>query len=229
MARVLLIEDDSSLGLSVRISLTSDGHTVHWSQALAEATDIYNSFEAELIILDLGLPDGNGLDFCTMVRNEGSTVPIIILTAHGTLQARLDGLNTGADDYVTKPFDMPELLARVSALLRRRGWHGVGDQVQLGHLKVDFRRHLAWQDESSVSLTNLELKLLRYLVENPNKPVSRNELLSRVWGISSGVQTRTVDVFVGRLRKLIEDDPSHPMVLRSVRGVGYQLFMGESS
>ena len=113
-------------------------------------------------------------------------------------------MSCGIDDYVTKPFDMPELLARVSALLRRRGWHGVGEQVQLGHLKVDFRRHLAWQDENSVSLTNLELKLLRYLVENPNKPVSRNELLSRVWGISSGVQTRTVDVFIGRLRKLID-------------------------
>ena len=223
MALILIVEDDDTLGMTLEVSLAGGGHQVHWSRSLAAAREAFVSYPPDLILLDLGLPDGKGLKLCREVRAAGSIIPILILTAQGTLHARVDGLSAGADDYVTKPFELPELMARIDAQLRRRRWHGPGERARIGRLEIDWQRRQAWKDGEAVTLTELELRLLRYLVEQKGQVVSREDLLARVWHQNPSTRTRTVDVFVARLRRYIEEDTSAPRYLLNVRGVGYRL------
>jgi len=223
MADILLVEDDNTLGMTLEMNLGMSGHQVRWATTLAEATAFIEESPPDLIVLDLGLPDGDGLDLCRDQRDAGRIAPILMLTARGTLESRILGLQSGADDYVPKPFDLPELLARVDALLRRQQWHRPGDNVEIGLLRVDFRRRQAWKDEEEITLTDLEFRLLRYLLDHQNEAVSREELLSKVWDLSPNTRTRTVDVFVGRLRRHIEEDNTKPIHLVNIRGVGYKL------
>jgi DNA-binding response OmpR family regulator len=223
LGQILLIEDDQSLGISLGISLRTADHTVDWVTSVSHARASVERNVPDLIILDLGLPDGDGLDFCASIRARGQTVPVIILTARTSLESRLMGLELGADDYVCKPFDVPELLARVDAQLRRRTWEGPGERLHVGRLEIDLARKEAWVDGASKDLTELEWRLLSYLLEQNERPVSRGQLLTRVWGIDAEVQTRTVDTFISRLRKLIEEEPRSPKHLLSVRGLGYRL------
>ena len=181
MAHILLIEDADTLGMSLEMSLTGQGHEVTWCRNLETATASFGIRPPDLLLLDLGLPDGDGLAFCAYVRAEGSIAPIVVVTARDSLFSRVEGLKAGADDYVTKPFELPELLARVDALLRRQRWHGAGDVVEVGALEVDFRRRSARRQGIEVGLTELEFKLLRYLVDRAGEVVSREELLARVW------------------------------------------------
>ena len=177
----------------------------------------------DLIILDLGLPDGDGLELCDSLREKQQIMPILVLTARDSLMARVEGLSAGADDYMTKPLELPELLARVHALLRRQGWHGRGDTLKVGCLEADFKQRRALRDGRTANLTELEFKL-HYLVRNSARIVTREELLTEVWEQSAQTRTRTVDVFISRLRHLIESNPTKPGArLRNVRGVGYQL------
>ena len=162
-----------------------------------------------------------------MLRAEGSIIPIVVLTAQGTLHARVEGLGSGADDYVTKPFELPELMARIEAQLRRERWHGPGEITEVGKLSIDWRRREASRDGEPVNLTDLELRLLRYLLERGGQVVTREELLARVWRQDPSTQTRTVDVFMARLRRQIEDDTTRPRHLVNVRGVGYRLIAGD--
>ena len=223
MPHILLVEDTETLGVSLQLSLTEHGHRVTWVRTLAEARLRFQEDKPEMILLDLGLPDGDGFDFCREVRGTGCITPIIVVTARETLQSRVEGLSIGADDYVTKPFELPELIARVDAVIRRQLWYGAGQRNQIGRLEYDLRRRVAWVDGETASMTELEFNLLQYFLGRPNQPIAREELLVRVWGQSASMQTRTVDVFVGRLRRLIEVDPSKPKVLMNVRGVGYRL------
>ena len=223
MAAILVVEDDPTLGMTLEMSLGAAGHDVRLCATLRDAERTRHEWPPDLIVLDLGLPDGDGLRLCEAVRDSGSIAPILILTARGTLDARVQGLQSGADDYVAKPFELPEVLARIEALLRRRRWHGAGDSVDVGLLRIDFRLRKAWRGSEPVALTELELDLLRYLLDRPGEVVTREELLSRVWGVSSHSKTRTVDVFVSRLRKLLEPDPAAPAHLLSIRGLGYRL------
>ena len=225
MTDILLVEDAVTLGMSLELSLKAAGYAVIWVKSLDEARKSLDTIHPKLVILDLGLPDGDGLEFCQKIRGRGQILPVLILTARDSLLARVEGLSAGADDYMTKPFELPELLARVAALLRRQRWHGGGDQVVVGNLEVDFQRRHAHREGDPVALTEMEFKLLDYLVRHANQVVSREALLTQVWGHSANTKTRTVDVFVSRLRQILETDPTNPQYLRNVRGVGYQLLL----
>ncbi|MEE2755182.1 MAG: response regulator transcription factor [Myxococcota bacterium] len=225
MARILIIEDAEILGMSIQVALEEFGHDIHWCRNLERANQALEAFQPELIILDLGLPDGDGTDFCRNLRATGSIIPLIIVTARETLAARIEGLSVGADDYVVKPFELPELVARVNALYRRQKWHGPGEIRTVGRLTVDLTRRIALRDDEQLELTDTEFRLLAYLMSHPNQPLSRAELLVNVWGQSGSTQTRTVDVFIGRLRRWVEAEPSQPTVITNVRGLGYRLSM----
>ena len=223
MARILMIEDAEILGMSIQVTLEEIGHRVRWCRTLSNARRALEAFQPELIILDLGLPDGDGTDFCRRLRAGGSIIPLIIVTARETLAARIEGLAVGADDYVVKPFELPELVARVNALCRRQKWHGPGEIQTVGHLQVDLNRRIALREGHPLELTDTEFRLLSYLLSHPDQPLSRSELLVNVWGQNGATQTRTVDVFIGRLRRWIEIEPSQPKVITNVRGIGYRL------
>lgn len=223
MAEIFLVEDDATLALSLEMSLEAHGHQVTVCRRLSEAREALAQTLPDLLLLDLGLPDGDGLELCEELRDSGAFLPILMLTARGTLGARVDGLRAGADDYLAKPFDLPELLARVAALLRRKRWHQGGEVLELGRLRLDLANQSAQTDDEEAHLTEMEWRLLSYLINRRGQVVSRDELLRRVWQSSPDSQTRTVDVFISRLRRLIEEDSGRPRLLVSVRGVGYRL------
>lgn len=225
MANVLLVEDDQTLGLTLRLALNAHGHDIQVAPTLARAREVG---AVDLIVLDLGLPDGDGLDFVTELRKRSDITPILVLTARSTLADRVDGLRHGADDYLTKPFDLPELVARIDALLRRHGWARPTstqtiERAQVGRLTVDFRTHESSCDGEPVTLSDLELRFLRHLLDNPGTVVTREELLTDVWELPPTSRTRSIDTFVYRLRRVIEVDPSRPAILLSVRGAGWRL------
>lgn len=223
MAEILVVEDDRTLGMTLEMALTSSGHEARLCRTLEAARASLGRSSPDLIILDLGLPDGEGLDLCRELREAGRITPILVLTARESLRDRVAGLELGADDYVTKPFELPELIARVEAFLRRRRWHGAGGEVRVGRLRVDFDRHEASRDGEPIEMTDLELRLLHYLVDCEGRVVPREDLITQVWGLPASTRTRSPDVFVARLRRFIEEDPSRPELLLNIRGVGYRL------
>lgn len=228
MARILLVEDDPTLSLSLEVSLTAQGHEMTCCRLLADAQEAAADQAFDLVLLDLGLPDGDGLELCRSLRRRGSILPILMLTARGTIEARVEGLSVGADDYLPKPFELPELIARIEALLRRKAWHGPGERFALGHLELDFRNRQAWRDGEPTHLTDMEYRVLEYLVDRHGDVVTRSELLERVWRLSADNQTRTVDVFMSKLRRHIESEGSGK-VLVTVRGEGYRLLVPDTS
>ena len=227
MARILVIEDDTTLALSLRVALTIAHHDAAVASSLAAARAELAKTPPALIVLDLGLPDGDGLMLLRELRLAQNFVPILALTARSTLEDRVVGLRHGADDYVTKPFDMGELLARIAALLRRQSWTPPApetqDKARVGRLAVDFRTREARSDDQPVTLSDLELRFLRYLLAHEGSVVTREELLVKVWELAPGNRTRSIDTFVYRLRRLIEPDPARPVHLKSLRGAGYRL------
>ena len=223
-AQILLVEDDDTLGMTLEMTLSASGHRVTLAATLADARRAVEAEPPELVVLDLGLPDGDGLDLLSEMRLAGNDAAVLILTARGTLRSRVQGLNLGADDYLTKPFELPELLARVGALLRRHvRAKAEPERVRVGALEVDMDRLRAWRNGEELVLTELEHRLLRFMVERRGEVVSRELLLAAVWGVDPTTRTRTVDVFMGRLRRHIELDPAQPRTLLSVRGIGYRL------
>jgi DNA-binding response OmpR family regulator len=223
VAEILIVEDDHTLGVTLEMSLRASGHEIVLCRTLEAARLAVSNAPPDLVLLDLGLPDGEGLDLLREMREAGSLTPILVLTAREMLRDRVEGLELGADDYITKPFELPELHARIDAFLRRLRWHGAGGKVEVGLLCVDFDRHECEVGGEPVNLTDLELRLLRYLVEREGKAVPREELITQVWGLPASTQTRSVDTFISRLRRFVEEDPSHPQCLLNIRGVGYRL------
>ena len=222
VARVLVVDDDVTVREVVVSYLRAGGHTVVEAADGSEALRAMRSDPADLVVLDLMMPGIDGLEVCRLLRAAGD-VPIIMLTALGAEVDRVVGLESGADDYVTKPFSPRELVLRVDALLRR-----VGDQagpetgtVVDGDLVVDAGRHEATLEGRPLALTSREFDLLRFLVTNPGTAYSRDELLQQVWGWSFGDQS-TVTVHVRRLREKVESDPKRPSRLVTVWGVGYR-------
>jgi two-component system, OmpR family, alkaline phosphatase synthesis response regulator PhoP len=224
---ILLIEDEPGLVLTLKDRLTREGYEVDSAQdgnlGLASAMRGL----ADLIILDLMLPGRGGLDICRDLRQKGIETPILMLTARGQTVDKVLGLKLGADDYLTKPFEMPELLARVEVLMRRnRNAAGPGAAFyNFGNIEVDLRRASATRGGEPVALSTREFELLRYFIEHRSVAISRDELLSNVWHYDAGTTTRTVDVHVAWLRQKLEDDAKRPQWIMTVHGLGYK-FLG---
>lgn len=230
MNRVLVVEDEPGLVMALTQRLTSEGYEIETARDGERGFELGLSRAFDVIILDLMLPRKNGFDLCRDLRQHGIETPIIMLTARGQVVDKVVGLKLGADDYLTKPFAMLELLARVEALLRRSvAIHGSSsnrrhgpDVYQFGTLRVDLRRTLVTRDNKPVNVSAREFKLLRYLIEHTGATISRDELLNEVWGYNSSTTTRTVDVHISSLRQKIEEDPRHPRSIVTIHGFGYK-------
>ena len=224
---ILLIEDEPGLVLTLKDRLTREGYEVDAAQDGNQGLASAMRGQADLIILDLMLPGRSGLDICRDLRQKGIETPILMLTARGQTVDKVLGLKLGADDYMTKPFEMPELLARVEVLMRRnRNTTGAGAAFyNFGNIEVDLRRASATRGGEAVALSTREFELLRYFIDHRGSAVSRDELLSNVWHYDAGTTTRTVDVHVAWLRQKLEDDPKRPQWIMTVHGLGYK-FLG---
>jgi two-component system alkaline phosphatase synthesis response regulator PhoP len=222
--RVLLVEDEPGLRLTLSDRLVSEGYAVDAASdgetGLAQAS----SGAYDLIVLDVMLPRMNGFDICREVRHRGVTTPILMLTARGQVVDRVVGLKLGADDYLTKPFETIELMARLEALLRRRpsAAQPGGDTYRFGDIVVDFRRAEVTRGAQPIDLSAREFKLLRHFITHRGATLSREELLSDVWGYDETPLTRTVDVHVAGLRQKIEANPRSPEFIVTIHGLGYK-------
>jgi len=231
MSRILVVEDEDHIAQGLRYNLEAEGHDVELaSDGRSAATRLEDPGSAfDLVILDLMLPGMTGFEVARRARAAGNLVPILILTAKGATQDLVRGLEEGADDYLTKPFELDELLARIRGLVRRRRWDGVATpaegprSVAIGDATVHFDRFELETDGATHTLTTREAGLLRALLEREGQAVTRGELLEEVWGLRPETKTRVVDNFIVRLRRYVEKDPSHPKHIVSVRGHGYRL------
>jgi DNA-binding response OmpR family regulator len=221
--KLLLAEDEPSLSIVLSDRLEREGYSV---VAVHDGISAVNSAlrtAYDLIVLDVMMPGKNGFEVCHDLRAQGSNVPILMLTARSEVRDRVTGLKSGADDYLAKPFDTSELLARIEALLRRaKGTSGAQAIYEFGHVQVNTRRREVSRNGEVVPLSAKEYQLLCYLLERPNAVVSRDELLEQVWGYRAATNTRTVDVHLGQLRSKLEDDPKQPRHLLTVHGSGYR-------
>jgi two-component system alkaline phosphatase synthesis response regulator PhoP len=225
--RVLIVEDEESLVLTLRDRLLSEGYVVDVAMDGDSALDTGTRTLYDLILLDVALPGRSGFDVCRDLRSRGVQTPIVMLTARGQVIDRVLGLKLGADDYLTKPFDAAELLARMEAVLRRsRNLGGASaDGYAFGDVRVDFRSAVVTGPSGSIDLSGLEFKLLRYFVEHRGTVLSRDELLEKVWGYEAMPVTRTVDVHVASLRQKLERNAAKPEFFVTVHGLGYK-FVG---
>ena len=219
--RILIVEDDAPLARVLGDNLVFEGFDVECVGDGNVAVQCARDRPPDLVILDVMLPGRDGFELVGLLRRGSQTPPIIMLTARAQKADKLKGLNLGADDYVTKPFDLDELLARVNAVLRRAS-PGI-TRVVLGDVTIDFQALQATSARGPVRLTHLEFELLRYLAERQSRVVHRSELLREVWGYPDMPNTRSVDNAVARLRKKIEADPAQPRFIHTVHGDGYQL------
>jgi len=220
---LLLVEDEPTLLETLAWNLEQDGYAVVTAADGRVALDRFRESRPDLVILDLMLPGIPGTEVCRIIRQEAET-PIIMLTAKDSEIDKIVGLELGADDYVTKPFSLPELQARVRALLRRSEARVNVDApsgVDLGEVHVDIRGHRLLRDGRELRVRPKAFELLAFLVGHPGQVFTRDQLLEQVWGYEYGGETRTVDVHIHALRTLIEDDPAEPLFLHTVRGVGY--------
>ena len=222
--RILLVEDEPGLVMTLRDRLRSEGHAVDSALDGQTGLEMASGAVYDLIVLDLMLPRKSGMDVCRELRQRGVATPILMLTARGQTVDKVAGLKAGADDYLTKPFEMVELLARVEAMLRRAPAPGVtGDVYQFGGIRVDLRRTEVTRNGKPVTLSAKEFQLLRYLVEHRGTTVSRETLLSEVWGYGGVTSSRTVDVHVAWLRQKLEEDSRQPRWILTVHGMGYRM------
>ncbi len=218
--RVLVVEDDTDIAGVLRRSLDKEGYEVRVAGDGETALVAAGDFEPDAVVLDLGLPRLDGVEVCRRIRNGGD-VPILILTARDALEARVEGLDSGADDYLVKPFEREELLARLRALLRRRPPRGSAFLV-VGDLRLNPDSREAFRGDRELELTAREFELLEHMMRNERIVVSRQALLDEVWGYHPFAETNTVDVFVSNLRRKLEQG-GEPRVLHTIRGAGYVL------
>lgn len=224
---ILVVEDDINLLETLRYNLKSEGYEVFTAPEGAAAIEVARREKPNLIILDVMLPGMSGLDVCRILRKE-MTVPILMLTARAEETDKVTGLEIGADDYVTKPFSLRELFARVKAMLRRASavqtLPAAEEAIlQAGTLRIDTARHRVEKGQAKLELTPKEFDLLAFLAKNKGFVFSRSQLLEKIWGYDFAGDTRTVDVHIRWLREKIEDDPNEPRLLLTIRGVGYKL------
>lgn len=228
--RILLVEDERHLAAGLKLNLELDGYEVAVAGTAREAG--YQLVEPrgfDVIVLDVMLPDLDGMAFCRRLRESGNYTPVLMLTARDRPEDRVAGLEAGADDYLGKPFDLDELRARVASLLRRHAWSGRPEPARhvlaIGKGQVDFDAYTVVVEGEAVRLTQLEIDLLRYLASNAGRVVTREALLAHVWKLAQHPNTRVVDNFIMRLRRLLEPDAAEPVHLLSIRGAGYKLVL----
>jgi heavy metal response regulator len=219
--RILVVEDDKDLARFVQKGLQEERHAVDVAEDGEVGLDLASSNNYDLMIVDVMLPKVDGLTFCRRVRGWGSRTPILLLTARDTVEDKVAGLDTGADDYLTKPFAFAELVARVRALMRRSG-PGPAAQLKAADLVVDVAAHRAWRGGKEISLTNKEYALLEYLLRNRNRVLTRTAIIEHVWGLNYDPTTNIVDVHIRALRAKMDKDFTPPLIV-TVRGVGYML------
>ena len=223
MTRILVVEDDPGILRTVADNLKYEKYDVVTAMDGEVAYALRQSHPPDLMVLDLMLPRMSGLELCRKLRTEGDQVPILILTARSEEADRVLGLDFGADDYVTKPFSVPELMARIRALLRRtRSASSLPATLKFGQVEVDFKRYVARRRGKPIELTRKEFELLRFLASREDTPVTRDELLNKVWGFDFYPVTRTVDNHISGLRSKLERDPAKPVYIQTVHGVGYK-------
>lgn len=228
--RLLIVEDDIGISLALEDRFRADGYEVEIAANGRTGFERASTGDFDLIILDLILPEWDGLDVCRDLRRRGIDTPILMLTARAQLEDKLDGFSTGADDYLAKPFDIPELLARARVLIHRSArWNGPNPaQVyEFGDLRLGTKEATLWRAGEPIALSQKEYLLLHYFVTHPGQTLSRDELLKEVWRYDEGARSRTVDLHVGWLRKKIESDLRRPRWIRSVYGKGYQFLPEE--
>jgi DNA-binding response OmpR family regulator len=217
--RLLIVEDDDAIGRLLADNLTYDGFTVERASTADEALAALDHFEPELVLLDLMLPGADGFDLCRTLRSRQRRPAIIILSVRSEKDDKVRGLNLGADDYVTKPFALEELLARIRAVLRRHD--STLELLRLGDVEVDFRLRRVSRHGIDLGLSYREFQVLQYLAERPGKLVTRDTLLQAVWGYDQTPLTRSVDISIARLRRKLEADPHRPRFIRTAHGEGY--------
>ncbi len=222
--KILLVEDEAGLILTLTDRLEAEGFAVKSAADGESGLNIALSENFDLIILDVMLPKKNGYDVCRDLRQKSINTPVLMLTAKGETFDKVLGLKLGADDYLTKPFEVIELLARIEALLRRapQTQKNSPDSFSFGEVKIDFKRAEVTKRSQSIELSAMEFKLLQYLIENRGAVHSRNQLLDEVWGYDAMPSTRTVDVHVAWLRQKLEDNPKYPQFIQTVHGFGYK-------
>lgn len=226
MQRILIVEDEQAMLMGLKDNLEFEGYEVDTAEEGNLGLEKILSNTYDLVLLDVMLPNMSGFDICKKVRNEGIVTPIILLTAKGEEIDKVLGLELGADDYMTKPFSLRELFARIKAVLRRaepkeKVVHD--EDVVIGNLKVNFPNYEAFAGDEDIRMSHKEFEFLHFLWENRNKVVSRDDLLDNVWGTDYVPSSRTVDNFVLKLRHKIEEDTNNPKIILTVHGVGYKL------
>lgn len=226
VATILVVDDDPAISEMLTLVLESEGFKAVPVMDGTEAVAAFHQHEPDLILLDLMLPGMNGVDICRAIRTE-SSVPIVMLTAKTDTVDVVLGLESGADDYVTKPFKPKELIARIRARLRRIVEHEEAEIIHIGDIEIDVPQHIVTRDGEDLGLTPMEFDLLLEMARKPGQVFSREELLENVWGYSNSPDTRLVNVHVQRLRAKVEKDPENPRLVLTVRGVGYKTAHGE--
>lgn len=224
-SRILLVEDEESLAAGLEYNLQEEGYNVTRAEDGRKALNLISSWEYDLIILDIMLPYHDGFEIAQEIRKNSPQMPVLMLTARTDIKDRIKGLELGADDYVTKPFHLDELLLRIKRMLERKQWYrtSVKDNpvYRFGKNEIHFDTMTLKKGKKTIQLTYYEAMVLQYFVKHEGEIVSRKDLLKHVWNIQGEVETRTVDNFILRLRKYIEPHPSKPKYIRSVRSAGY--------
>ena len=220
---ILIIEDDVSILRGLKDNLTFEGYQVHTSPDGLEGLKLALEKHIDLLLLDIMLPGMNGYEICRRLKKDKPQVPIIMITARGSEMDTVAGLDIGADDYISKPFSIPELLARVRAVHRRSSTdqHEI-ETYSFGNVKLDFKKFQATLNDEQLKLSSKEFAIMKYLIEHEQEVIHRHELLEKVWGFDVTPTTRTVDNYILDLRKKLEEDPSNPKHIITVRGAGYK-------
>jgi two-component system alkaline phosphatase synthesis response regulator PhoP len=224
--KILIVEDEEHIADGLKLNLEAEGYETIVATDGISAVDLWRQGNFDLILLDIMLPGKDGLEVCRTIRKESGRVPVLFLTARDREDDRVEGFIAGGDDYLTKPFNLQELLLRVAAIFRREVWYGTNklktDRLKFGHYWVDFKTYRARGNEGEVELSQKECMIMKFLAEHANEVVSRDMILDAVWGYDIYPSNRTVDNFIVKLRKLFEPDSAKPIYLHTVWGTGYK-------
>ena len=225
MQRILIVEDEPHLAQGLKYNLESEQFQVDILATAEQALPVFSQYD--MMILDVMLPEMDGVELLERIRESDHRYPVLILSAKTAQEDRVAGLTAGADDYMTKPFSLGELILRIKRILKRQTWYarmtGLHARFYFGDYWIDFNTFEALTNNGSLHLTQYECYIMKYLIENKDRPISREELLDHVWGYRE-METRTVDMFLARLRKLFEQDRKNPRHLKSIRSVGYRFY-----